>query len=207
MTRLRRLLALVGAIVILGQLVIGLTPLVPWLTTPIPAGDMLQPEPAVVVFGAGSHSDATMTSAAEDRLMKAISVVQQGYAQQLLIPGSNNLWTPAARQRLRDLSLPYELVEVPSDGPVRNTHDEAVAVAQYARAHGWKRVILVTNAWHMRRSAAVFEKAGIAVLCAPCDESTYNAANPVLFFDRCTGLRCWLHEKLGYRVYRLRGWI
>ncbi len=125
----------------------------------------------------------------------------------MVIPGSFRASTPVAIRRLHDLRLEYEVIEAASDRLLRDTHDEAVAVAALARQRHWDRVIVVTHTSHMRRAAAVFEKAGISVLKAPCDESVYDAARPSHFFDRCAALHDWLHEQIGYRVYHWRGWI
>ncbi len=54
LTRLRRWLGFTAGAVVLAMLIIGYTPLVPWLTTPLPGGDTLQSAPAVVVLGAES---------------------------------------------------------------------------------------------------------------------------------------------------------
>jgi uncharacterized SAM-binding protein YcdF (DUF218 family) len=104
---------------------------------------------------------------------------------------------------MQALGLDYPVDEV---GPVFNTHDEAVAVAALARQRGWHRVILVTHLWHMRRAAAVFEKAGLPVLCAPCDEAQYDLKALNTSDARLHAFRDWLHEIVGIAVYRLRGW-
>ncbi len=207
LTRFRRLLVFVAGLAVVGLLVIAYTPLVPWLTTPPLAGDALEPTPAIVVLGAGVRDDQSFPVQSQDRLLEAFRLVRAGKAQRIVLPGAAGYWAPAVRAQMRALGLDYPVEEASLDRPILNTHDEALAIAAFMRQRGWDRVILVTNAWHMRRAAAVFEHAGVHVLRAPCVEGDYNAAAPAMIDDRMLALRDWLHESIGYRVYRWRGWI
>ncbi|MEZ5404552.1 MAG: YdcF family protein [Bryobacteraceae bacterium] len=49
-----------------------------------------------------------------------------------------------------------------------NTHENAVESAQILRKAGFERILLVTEAFHMRRASAAFRKQGIDVVPAPC---------------------------------------
>ncbi len=51
----------------------------------------------------------------------------------------------------------------------RDTHDNAVNSAQLLKARGMHRILLVTSAYHMRRSVALFEAQGLEVVPAPTD--------------------------------------
>jgi uncharacterized SAM-binding protein YcdF (DUF218 family) len=92
-------------------------------------------------------------------------------------------------------------------GFVTSTHDEAVAVARLARQRGWERVILVTDATHMRRAAANFEKAGLHVLCSPCAPRDYQLPAPATPGQRRRAFRDWLYETYQYQTNRLQGWV
>jgi len=105
---------------------------------------------------------------------------------------------------MQDLGMDYP---VDQTGPVTDTHNESLEVARIARDHGWNRIILVTQSWHMRRAAALFERAGLTVIRVPCGDSTYDTQNPSDPSDRLTAFRDWLHETVGYGVYRMRGWL
>jgi uncharacterized SAM-binding protein YcdF (DUF218 family) len=92
-------------------------------------------------------------------------------------------------------------------GEVADTHDEAMAVARLAHERQWDTVILVTSPWHMRRASAVFEKAGVRVLCSPSVEGKYDMDMLNRPHGRLRAFSDWLHEAIGYEVYRWRGWI
>lgn len=201
-TRWRWLLWWGGGIAGALVLVVACTPLVPWLVRGIDTTDESAPSDAAVVLGCGVLSDGTPTSTAEDRLLHAAELVRNGEAHAVVICGT--LWTPRIRQQLRGWGVRVPLIW---SGPVGNTHDEALATARLARERRWKRVTVVTQAWHMPRAAAVFRSTGLEVLRSPAAETRYDSADPSLLSDRLQALRDWSHEKIGLWVYRTRGWI
>ena len=95
-------------------------------------------------------------------------------------------------------------------GRVSNTADEAGAVSEALKAHGVthkpKSVILVTSAFHMRRSALLFARAGFAVRPFPVDFRT--SAEPLAFVDlfpkagSLFNTETALREVYGYLYYR-----
>lgn len=94
-----------------------------------------------------------------------------------------------------------------------NTHDEAVFTRELAQKHGWKRVLLVTSANHMRRASAVFEAQGLKVIPAPCNFLTSISTPPTVSglgipsWGGFQKISIWLHEILGWYVYKHRGWV
>jgi uncharacterized SAM-binding protein YcdF (DUF218 family) len=92
-------------------------------------------------------------------------------------------------------------------GPVRNTHDEAVAVTGLARQRGWRRLAVVTSPLHTRRACATFERQGLAIVCRASDSRDYSLNLRRAPADRLEAFRDWLYETVGIRVYRARGWV
>jgi uncharacterized SAM-binding protein YcdF (DUF218 family) len=94
-----------------------------------------------------------------------------------------------------------------------NTHDEAVRMRELMQKHGWKRIFLVTSASHMRRAEGVFAKAGVPVVPVACDFQALGTppsgllARPFPGLAGMEQLDLYLHEKIGWWVYRWRGWI
>lgn len=94
----------------------------------------------------------------------------------------------------------------------RNTREEALKTAALAREKGWKKIILVTTGVHMKRAAATFRTVGLEVIPVGCDfqrtGTPYTAPiNPFPIRNGTTYLNYWLHETIGWWVYRWRGWI
>ena len=79
---------------------------------------------------------------------------------------------------LRDLGVDEKaLVFFPE---ARNTEEEARMIA----AAGFKRIRLVTSAWHMPRARMLFARAGLEVIPAPTDyEMHYCAEQPLQISD------------------------
>jgi uncharacterized SAM-binding protein YcdF (DUF218 family) len=206
LTRARTSLHLAAGIVLFGLLIIGYTPLVRFLMPTVIRQDPIHPAPAIVILSSTVHKDQSLSVRAQERIIEGYALLRQGYSPLLVLTRATTPFgpqTPAVRRQMELLGLRYPIQEV---GPVQDTHDEALAVARLARERGWNEVILVTHPWHMRRAAAAFEKAGLSVVCAPCVEGEYDlhAYTPP---DRLRAFRDWLHESVGYQIYRWRGWI
>lgn len=98
-------------------------------------------------------------------------------------------------------------------GLCANTHDEAVRFKELSAQRGWRKVILVTSALHIPRSVAAFAAQGIAVVPVACDFQAYGVPpvegdfSPFPRQSRFHQLALYLHEKIGWLAYRLRGWV
>lgn len=93
-----------------------------------------------------------------------------------------------------------------------NTHDEAVAFSKLSQDQGWMKVMLVTSALHMRRSVALFKKQGIEVTAVAADFQVQGVSQDLPFSPfprqhRLNLLVLYMHEKIGWWVYRARGWV
>ena len=189
-------------------LVVGYTPLARILSKDLDRRDTLRPAPAIVVLGGGARPNGTLLSGMQERAVHGYLLAQRGWSPRLVVtrpyqPGE--AWDPVMRRQLDDLGLSNVQIEVV--GPVANTRQEALAVAELMKKNGWSEVILVTHPWHMRRAAAVFEKAGVKVVCSSCAEGQYDPDFPNGPRDRIGGFRHWFYETIGYQVYKRRGWI
>lgn len=178
---------------------------------------------AVVLLG-GGHGPSSYdpnrfdVNDAGDRLLTAQELIRQGKARSLVIGGGGYL---AGEEIHSDGELlvkwisnwnvppkPLFVLSVSGD-----THDEALKVRAVMTEQRWQKVLLVTSAQHMRRAEGAFRKAGVPVVPVACDFHAFGAKrgkskftpfpNPA-GFDQ---LAKYLHEVIGWRVYRLRGWV
>lgn len=178
---------------------------------------------AVVLLGGGAQASryevaGVHLSAAGDRLVMAAELLRLGKAPVLVLGGA---WGKLDGRDAFESHLTKDLLTrwgVPAAamlplGASLDTHDEALKVRALAAERGWKRVLLVTSANHMRRAAATFRHLGIEVTPAPCNFLTSVGTGKVPFFsgvpgsDGFTKVGFWLHEEIGWVEYWRRGWL
>ena len=102
-----------------------------------------------------------------------------------------------------------------------NTYENAIYSKEILDDRGITRIVLVTSAWHMPRSVALFEKQGFEVIPAPADYTITDNAWERLwkptFIDAIRGIiptagnlsstTGAMKEYIGILIYQLRGWI
>lgn len=204
---LRGVLRIAAAAAMVLLLIVAYTPITSVLMPGLEHRDPLRAAPAIAVLSGQVLRDGTINASGQARVDYAFLLLRQGYSDRLIVTrgvASVGREPPVIREQMRLLGLNYPADEV---GPVADTHDEAVKISRLARQRGWKSVILVTQPWHMRRARALFIKAGLAVVCAPCAENTYDLHKLDGAGVRCRAFRDWLHETIGLLIYRLRGWV
>lgn len=192
----------------------------PWV--PVDVAGLPGVDAVVSLGGAGEPSGLEITgfhfTRGTDRVMTAVELVRRGKAGTLVFGGGGYgdeaAWLSEA-DRVKSWIDSWSVLKNPvlSLGVCADTHDEALKTAAMAREHGWKRIILVTSASHMNRAEATFKKAGLDVVCAPCNviSSVFREKHLSWFHaPHHSGMEVfsiWFHEVLGTLAYRLRGWI
>jgi uncharacterized SAM-binding protein YcdF (DUF218 family) len=152
---------------------------------------------------------------AGERIEAGIELWQHKKAPWLVFTGGRTPWAdqdePEGARSARVAiarGVPADHVLLTRD--VGNTADEAHAVADLMRERGWKKIILVTSAWHMRRAARQFRKAGVDFIPFPVDYQV-TPRQPITLLDflpSAAGLRAteWtLRECYGIAFYALFG--
>jgi uncharacterized SAM-binding protein YcdF (DUF218 family) len=206
---LRRLLWAVAGFLCAAMLLIGYTPIVKGPTQQLVRADPLRPAEAVVVLSSSIRKTGEMDTPFQVRVLRGYEILRQGYARHLVVTRlaasiGKHSYVPAVQQQMRLLGFDHPVLEV---GPVTNTRDEALAVADLVREKKWSHVILVTDPTHMRRAGATFERAGVRVIHSPCRNPDYDLATLESPRERIRAFQEWFHEVIGYEVYRKRGWL
>ena len=179
---------------------------------------------AVVVLGGGAEASrhdvgGVRMTIAGDRILTGLELMRWGLAPALVIGGGSSrvddvekIESDLIRTRIGDWKPPKSWAIV-SLGAAADTHDEALRLVPLAKDRGWKKILLVTSAGHMRRAASVYRAAGFAVVPAPCSFIVAGNAAPPSFrigipswhgFERFS---IWLHEYAGWKIYKRRGWL
>lgn len=91
----------------------------------------------------------------------------------------------------------------------RSTHENALYSAQLLKAKGIRKIVLVTDAFHMLRAERAFRKVGLEVIPAASGYRRFHLITPDRLLPSWEAI-AWnedsLHEALGLLWYRVRGW-
>jgi len=114
---------------------------------------------------------------ASERYLGGVALLRAGRAKVLVFTGARMPWDEKVTLEGDDLraiaiSQGVHAEQILVTREISNTRDEARAVAEIAKTHGWKKVIVVTTAWHMPRAARLFRKAGVDLIPFPVDFRT-----------------------------------
>ena len=132
---------------------------------------------AIVVLSGGIHPVPGPAQLSEwhdpDRFHAGLNLFFAGKAPRLLFTGGTNPFTPGQRPECHLYLHEAVLRGIPSSSmdctpPVTNTSEEAIAIRALMPANKY-RVLLVTSAFHMRRSQRLFERQGLHVIPFPVD--------------------------------------
>ncbi len=174
------------------------------------------PECDAVVLLGGGHSYVSNAPFnielhdGADRIVTAAELVRLGKGKALVIGGSNG-----EASLLKNWLGAWKPFEQPVYELSKNLHtrDEAINTAALAKEQGWTKIILVTSAWHMHRSEALFQEVGLKVVPVGADfvgtsalETHWNFY-PVPWYAGFRTLAMYTHEQVGWLYYKLRGWI
>jgi len=182
------------------------------------AMSVVAPADAIVLLGGGTRGDTHMGTLPDlnqhaDRLVHAVALYKAGKAPVIVLTGGAIEDARPEAQQMQDLLM---VMGVPAkhlllENESRNTHDNAANTALLLKSRGMHRILLVTSAFHMRRSQALFAAQGLEVVPAPTDYQQLVAKQvlpgwlPVVSnLQQSTNA---LHEIVGYWVYRWKGWL
>lgn len=198
---------------------------------PLPAGSTAD---VIVVLGGGTHPVLPPRQHPEvreegDRLLYASQLYRAGAAEQILVTGGRIEWLGGRdlETEANDMTIILGMLGVPEEaiwqeGLSQNTYENALYTRDILAEKEITRIILVTSAYHMPRSVAIFEKQGFEVVPAPADffvtetertagESAEDLATAIFYMlpqseylDRTTKA---LKEYIGMGVYWMRGWL
>lgn len=195
-----------------------------WESDPYASDTITVPFDAAIVLGGSLryYDEATkrpVYSLSVDRLMQAIALYKSGKVKQLILSGGSGMvLQPDEKESvilykvLMESGIPSGAVLLENES--RNTHENAVYTAALIRNHFKtdSRFLLITSAFHMRRSLACFNKTGLEITPFPVDEKAgsrpLSPDNTIVPDAQC--LVSWdmlMHEWFGILTYRFAGYI
>ena len=177
---------------------------------------------AVVLGGTGRVDERLQRfdfMSSGDRLFQTIPLYYKKRIDKILISGgSGSVSKPSHREAfyvkkyLMSISIPDSAILIENNS--RNTYENAIYTKQLLDSIQFKgSVLLVTSSFHMRRSLAIFEKAGYKNV-TPYVTNKYTGERK-FEWDYCfipnaeaiTTLNLILHEITGYVIYKMKGYL
>lgn len=161
-------------------------------------------------FSGDGGEDGGHFTEASDRFIQGVKLINTKQASHILISGGNGMLTPGSfreatyvKTQLKKFNIPDSLILVESNS--KNTIENAkFTKAILARSHLQPPYLLVTSAFHMRRSLMIFRHAGLQVDPYPCHFLTFSTHLTIgAFLPDANALAKWefyTKEAVGYAV-------
>jgi len=183
-----------------------------WDIAPVPL-KATGPYSCAIVLGGFSGEDANgngFFNGSADRFIQAVKLLSTGKVTHLLISGGNGSLihdkfeeSDWVKTQLLQLKVPDSCILI--EDRSRNTKENAAFSKQILiRSHLQPPYLLVTSAYHMRRSLKIFKKAELEVVPYPCN---YMSGKANLFTDSIIpdagvfgGWNFYVKEVVGYAV-------
>lgn len=159
------------------------------------------------------HSQPLLNSGAERMTMAVALWRQHPHLRIVFTGGEGQLFGTGPNESDRALRV-FASLGVPAsaltlESRSQNTYENAVFTSRLPGLDTQQRWLLVTSAWHMPRSLAVFRKAGWNVTPYPVDFRT-GGTTPLSSYSLREGVDQWellLHELIGLAAYKATGRI
>lgn len=152
-----------------------------------------------------------------DRVTHTIQLYKKRIIKKILITGGTGRLLTEARPEADELQLVMIMAGVPATDIIvennsRNTHESAVHVKQFLATQDSTTCMLITSAFHMRRSNACFKKAGLNPDLFSTDFYTHprHFTPDVLLIPKADSINLWqklFKEWVGIAAYWVAGYV
>jgi uncharacterized SAM-binding protein YcdF (DUF218 family)/glycosyltransferase involved in cell wall biosynthesis len=205
MARLRSLQGL--AAIALTYLALFQTPLVWWLASPLRVEAAPAPADAIVVFAGGVGESGKAGGGYQERVTQAVSLYRAGYASHIIF-SSGYVFTLREAEVMKAVAVANG---VPPDAialeeRASNTRENVIFSNRLLEQNRWRRILLVSSPYHMRRALKTWHRAApeVTVIPTPVAQSQFYAHGWGASLEQVRGI---LHEYAALAAYWSRGWI
>jgi len=168
----------------------------------------------IIVLGAGLNecvngilgNKASLTQEAKERVLSAYFLHKKMKIPIILTGGSvfgSEIESKVAKDFLKNLGIDEKNIYIETKS--RDTYENAIFSKKICDEKGFKNPIIVTNAWHMKRSLLSFKKAGFKDIGYAVSSS--SCSKQIKFLDFLPGdfrnIREYFHEIYGILFYKL----
>jgi uncharacterized SAM-binding protein YcdF (DUF218 family)/glycosyltransferase involved in cell wall biosynthesis len=162
---------------------------------------------AIVVFAGGVGESGKAGGGAQERIKQAVELYKAGYAPYLVL-SSGYVYSFREAESMRALAADQG---VPASSIVleeraTNTYQNVKFVDEILRDHRWRRILLVSSPYHMRRALLVWRKQApdVTVVPTPVTQSQFYDHGRGATLEQVRGI---LQEYVAIFGYWRRGWL
>ncbi len=196
--RLRRLYRRAGsrvlgvvAVLVLAYVLLFQTAL-PWtLASPLRLSAAPEAADAIVVLAGGVGESGQAGGGYQERVKMAVELYQSGFAPRMVFE-SGYVFAFREAEIMRDLALSLDVPEsaIILETTGANTYEQVARVHAVLREHGWRRILLVSSPYHMRRAVLVWRKQApeVQVVPTPVPRSQFYAHDRGASLEQLRGL-------------------
>lgn len=152
-----------------------------------------------------------------DRVVHAVELYKKGIIKKIMISGGSGRLVTKARMEADEIFRAMLLMGVPApdmaiENESRNTYESALMVKELLNSESGSNYLLITSAFHMRRSLACFRNAGISVDVFSADFYSHPRyfTPDVFLVPKVDALVIWqklFKEWTGMMAYKVAGYI
>jgi uncharacterized SAM-binding protein YcdF (DUF218 family)/glycosyltransferase involved in cell wall biosynthesis len=181
------------------------TPLIWWIGAPLKIAAPPAPADAIVVFAGGVGESGKAGAGLQERVTQAVDLYKAGYAPKVIF-SSGYVFTLHEAQMAKAVAVDNG---VPADAILleehaATTYENVTFTARMLEANGWKRVLLVSSPYHMRRAIMTWRKSAsqFDVTPTPVPKSEFYSSAWGASFEQIRGI---VHEYAAIADYWWRG--
>jgi len=140
---------------------------------------------AIVILGGGVYSSGSFTEDTSNRLITGYMVYKKTKLPVIVSGGALEgkiSDAGAMAEMLKELGVEHS--KIIEENKSKDTSQNASYVAEICKEKSFKKVILVTSAYHMKRAVKIFKQRGLEVLPYPADFKRSNHYNVYSFLPK-----------------------
>ncbi len=194
-----------------------------WEIDPVAYQDMHRYKVGIVLTGAVipllEPHDRVYFQRGADRVVHTVQLYKLGLIDKILVSGGSGRLIDIHEREADQFRDVMVLMGVPDsvifvEDRTRNTHESAIAVKKILEDHGYasRDCLLITSAFHMRRSLACYQKAGLPMDTFTTDfyahRRTWYPDN--FLFPKVEAMVIWhklVREWVGFIAYWMAGYV
>jgi len=135
-----------------------------------------RPAPVIVVLGSRVLPDGSPGDSLRARTRKAVGLYRRGLAGKLIFTGGQGDYgepeSIVAAELAVALGVPWD--DILWDNSSHSTRENARYAAEICRAHGWQRLIVVSDPYHLWRARYLFAREGLIAYPSPATDCERN---------------------------------